>query len=251
MAGDVRYAYALGSSLFIPLWLLLFWRNPASRREMLLMSALFTVSIGVPLELLLYSRDWWHPHTITDTRIGIEDVIYSIGNGGYMAVLYAAVFRPRFATGAPREQPPLVLRLAPLMVMMGVPLLLAYVVGLRAFESATAGSLLALAIVLIARADLARIALASAILATALALPVYLAMEAVFPGMVAATWDLPNLSGLLPLGIPIEDLAWYLYTAALWSTYYKFATGMKVLDAGYAFLHIALRSRTDVSSARG
>ena len=50
---------------------------------------------------------------------------------------------------------------------------------------------------------------------TVLAIPVYLAVEVVFPGSIAATWDLPHLSGLLLLGIPIEDLLWYLYTAAL------------------------------------
>jgi hypothetical protein len=66
------------------------------------------------------------------------------------------------------------------------------------------------------------------VVGTALALPVYLAMEFAFPGLVAATWDLPQLSGLLPLGIPIEDLAWYLYTAAAWGIYYKYATGLRL-----------------------
>src|SRR5919198_189824 len=100
MPGDVRFAYLTGSLLFVPVWAFLYWRNPAARREMLVMSALFTATIGVPLEYLLYSRDWWHPHTVTGTAIGIEDVIYSIGNGGYMAALYAALFRV-----APRPGP--------------------------------------------------------------------------------------------------------------------------------------------------
>jgi hypothetical protein len=38
-----------------------------------------------------------------------------------------------------------------------------------------------------------------------------------------------HLSGILPLGIPVEDLPWYLYTAALWGTYYKFASGGRVV----------------------
>jgi len=97
---------------------------------MLVMSVLF-VCIGVPSEALLYTRDWWHPETITGTLIGIEDVI-------------------------------------------------------------------------------------------------------------AATWDLPHLSGLLPLGIPIEDLPWYVYTAALWGAYYKFATGQRVV--AYASMRSSSRS---------
>ncbi len=55
-----------------------------------------------------------------------------------------------------------------------------------------------------------------------------------------ASWDLPHLSGLLPLGIPIEDLAWYLYTAALWGAYYKFATGQRVV--AYASMRSSSRS---------
>lgn len=39
------------------------------------------------------ARDWWHPPTITGTRIGIEDLLYAIGNGGVLAVLYTIVFR--------------------------------------------------------------------------------------------------------------------------------------------------------------
>jgi hypothetical protein len=225
--GDLRYAYLLGSLLFVPVWLYLYWRTPAVRREMLLMSALFTVSIGVPLELLLYSRDWWHPITVTGTAIGVEDVIYSIGNGGYMAALYVAVFRARPTPGPTR--PGLGLRLAPIVAMTALPLALGYVLGWNAFAAATVGSLVALAIVLVARPDLMRVAVVSGVLGTLLAIPVYLVMELLFPGLVAATWDLPRLSGVLVLGIPVEDLLWYVYTAGLWSSYYKFAAGLQVL----------------------
>ncbi len=56
-----------------------------------------------------------------------------------------------------------------------------------------------------------------------------MAIEALFPGSIAAPWDLAHLSGILPLGIPVEDLLWYLYTAALWGTFYKFASGGRVV----------------------
>jgi lycopene cyclase-like protein len=226
---DLHYAYLVGSLLFVPVWALMYWRSPTSRREMLVMSALFTVSIGVPLEFFLYSRDWWHPVTITRTAIGVEDVIYSIGNGGYLAAVYAFTFRGQLERL--KHVPSFQLRLLPLAITVFLPLITAYGFGWPAFPSATVGSLIALAIVLVARRDLIPVALGSAIVGTALAVPVYLALEALFPGLVAATWDLPRLSGLLPLGIPIEDLAWYAYTAALWSTYYKFAVGLRVVSA--------------------
>jgi hypothetical protein len=230
MHGPYTYVYLLGSLLFVPIWLLLFWRLPAARREMLIMSGLF-VCIGVPMEALLYTRDWWHPITVTGTLVGPEDVIYSIGNGGYMAALYTALLRPAYQRGAP---PSVWLRALPVLCLVVLPLLLVYGFGMHSFVATSVGSLAALAVVLGARPDLTRIALVTGVVGTALAIPVYLAMDAIFPGSIAATWDLPHLSGLLPLGIPIEDLLWYVYTSAVWGTYYKFATGQRIrVPAGH------------------
>ena len=221
-------AYLVGALLFIPLWVGLFWRNPALRREMLVMSGVF-VAIGVPMELLLFTKDWWHPQTITGTTVGIEDVVYSIGNGGYMAALYCALFRAR---PEPAYAPPSWLRkLLPLAAISVLPLALFYGLGVHSFVGTTIGSLLALVLVLKDRWDLWRVAALSALVGTLLAVPVYVIMEAVFPGWIAATWDLRRLSGVVVAGIPIEDLAWYVYTSALWSTYYKFAAGQKLLAA--------------------
>lgn len=236
--GPFTYVYLVGALLFVPVWLLMYWRIPPARREMLVMSALF-VCIGVPSEAMLYTRDWWHPETITGTLIGIEDVIYSIGNGGYMAALYVALVRGRASTFSP--PPALALRLAPVACIALIPSVLVFGLGMHSFVATSIGSLVALALVLVARPDLGGVAAVTGVVGTVIAIPVYLAIEAAFPGAIAATWDLPHLSGLLPFGIPIEDLVWYLYTAALWGTYYKFATGQRV-NAGYASILSSSRS---------
>src|ERR1051326_8095980 len=157
---DLHYAYLVGALLFVPVWLLMYWRSPTSRREMLVMSGVFTITVGVPLEFWLYSRDWWHPLTITRTAIGIEDVIYSIGNGGYLAAVYAFTFRGYLDRR--QHAPGWQLRLLPLVVAIALPLILAYALGWPAFPAATVGSLIALAIVLAARRDLIAVAVGSA-----------------------------------------------------------------------------------------
>jgi len=239
MNGQYTYVYLLGSLLFVPVWLLLFWRLPNARREMLAMSVLF-VCIGVPMEALLYTRDWWHPMTITGTRVGVEDFIYSIGNGGYMAALYMALTRSNLERSAP---PSVWLRLLPVVCLVALPLLLVYGFGVHSFLATSVGSLIALAIVLGIRPDLSRVAVVTGVVGTLLAIPVYLAMEAIFPGSIAATWDLPHLSGVLLLGIPIEDVLWYVYTCAVWGTYYKFATGLRVQSqASSGRLSFAMRA---------
>lgn len=226
MPSAYTYVYLVGSLLFVPIWALWYWRSLSSRREMLIMSGIF-ICIGVPSEALLYSRDWWHPATVTGTLVGVEDVLYSIGNGGYMAALYAVITRGQLVHD--RQPPAWSLRLAPIAAIATLPFVLCLGFGVHSFVATSVGSLVALAIVLAQRPDLARVAVVSGVVGTALAIPVYVAIEALFAGSIAATWDLPHLSGILPLGIPVEDLLWYLYTAALWGTYYKFASGGRVV----------------------
>jgi hypothetical protein len=234
MSSAYTYVYLVGSLLFVPIWVLWYWRSPASRREMLIMSGIF-ICIGVPSEALLYTRDWWHPATVTGTLVGVEDILYSIGNGGYMAALYAVMLRRQLVQD--RQPPAWPLRLAPILVIASLPFGLCLGLGLHSFVATSIGSLVALAIVLVARPDLARVALVSGLIGTVLAIPVYLAMEALFPGSIAATWDLPHLSGIQLLGIPVEDLLWYVYTAALWGTYYKFASGVCVVPSRISSAH--------------
>lgn len=220
------YGYLIGALFYVLLWAILFWRRPDLRREMLVMSAL-SVAYGLPHEYFLWTRDWWHPPTITATRIGLEDLLYAIGNGGVLAVVYAVVFRRQLE---PIKQTlSLTLRLLPYAINGLLPPLLVAVTGMHSFLASSAGALLALACLLRLRPDLARLAIGSAILGTAASLPFYWLMEAALPGFIEATWYLDRLSGVLLLHIPLEDLLWYLYTGALWGTYYKLLTGARVV----------------------
>jgi hypothetical protein len=154
MPSAYTYVYLVGSLLFVPIWALWYWRSPSSRREMLLMSGIF-ICIGVPSEALLYTRDWWHPATVTGTLIGVEDVLYSIGNGGYMAALYAVITRGQLVHD--RQAPAWPQRLAPIAAMATLPFVLCLGFGVHSFVATSIGSLVALAIVLAYRTDLTRV----------------------------------------------------------------------------------------------
>src|SRR5712692_2890295 len=121
MPSAYTYVYLVGALLFVPIWVLWYWRSPSSRREMLIMSGIF-IGIGVPTEALLWTRDWWHPATVTGTLIGVEDVLYSIGNGGYMAALYVVVMRSQVVRD--RQPPAWPLRLAPIVASAILPFVL-------------------------------------------------------------------------------------------------------------------------------
>src|SRR5262249_50685110 len=117
----------------------------------------------------------------------------------------------------------------PYAVNLLVPPLLVAATGLHSFVASGVGALVALALVLRARPDLAPVAVGSAVVGTLASLPIYWLMEGLLPGFIAASWYLDRLSGVLLLGIPLEDLVWYLYTAALWGVYYKYLVGWHVV----------------------
>src|SRR3990167_2303674 len=88
---DYTYTYLLANIVELVIWLALFiWRKDI-RREMLIMSFYFGMA-GVVLEFV-YTIDWWHPLTITGTRVGIEDFLFGFWIGGIAAVIYEVVFR--------------------------------------------------------------------------------------------------------------------------------------------------------------
>jgi Lycopene cyclase len=216
--------YLIGAVFNFLLWGAIFALRKDLRREMLEMS-LWAAAIGLPHEYLLWTRDWWHPPTITGTAVGFEDLIYALSTGGVLSALYAVVLRRR---GIGDKRPPgPALRYAPMIFDFVTPLVLVPVFGFHSFVACGVGVLLALVCIFAVRPDLIVVALASAVLGVLISLPCYWLIEWLLPGFIRAVWDLPRLSGILLAGIPIEDLAWYAYSAALFGTYYKYAVGQR------------------------
>lgn len=91
---DQRYAYFFGSTLFLIIWLILYINRKDTKTEMLAVSAFVAVG-SLVTAYLFWTVDWWRPLTITNTRVGIEDLILGFANGGIAAVIYEEVFRRR------------------------------------------------------------------------------------------------------------------------------------------------------------
>jgi hypothetical protein len=154
-------------------------------------------------------------------------VIYALATGGVLAALYAVVLRRRPVSDRRPPQP--ALRYLPMIVDFVTPLLLVPFFGLHSFVACGIGVVLALVCIFAMRSDLIVVGLVSAALGMLISLPCYWLIEWLLPGFIRAVWDLPRLSGILMAGIPIEDLAWYAYSAALFGTFYKFASGQSLM----------------------
>lgn len=75
------------------------------------------------------------------------------------------------------------------------------------------------------RRDLFKIAIISAVILTILTFLWQLTIQIIIPEFILQFWMLENLSGILILGIPIEELLFAFAFGFGESVYYKFMTG--------------------------
>ncbi len=235
------YCYLAGALFNLGLWAACYVLRKDLRREMWVMSAV-PIVIGLPHEYWLWTRDWWHPPNLTHTRIGFEDVLYAIGTGGTLATGYAVLTRRRLVQG---RGPGRAAAAMPLVINFVLPFLLVWLADLHSFPACALGTCAALLWILPQRPDLMAPAAVNVGLGMALSFSCFWFIELLAPGFVAAIWDLPKLSGILLAGVPVEDVGWYAYTAALFGIYYKYATG-----ARFAISTGADRVRGQASSTR-
>ena len=75
-----KYSYLIADLTLLFVWIILFWHRKDVRREMLIVSIIFGFA-GLLVEPI-YFQDWWHPLTITGTKIGLEDFLFGFWVGG-------------------------------------------------------------------------------------------------------------------------------------------------------------------------
>ena len=221
-----QFTYLFGASLFLIPWLLIF-RYRKDLRPMLAQFGLLAIGLGLLAEYLWWTKDWWQPQTVTNTVVGIEDVILAFGSVGVASSLFLVIFKKKWklAPAANRNK-----ILFGLIVAINLGLFgLLFINGVNSFISTVITFALATAMLLAAKRELVVPALLSGALMVAAVLPVFLAMIAVTPTYVPDTWLTDNLMGLYPLGIPIEDLVFYFVGGALSFSAYPFYANAKLV----------------------
>jgi len=195
-----------------------------------------TAVAGLVLEYLVWTTDWWRPETITGTRVGIEDIILGITNGGLGAVLYEIVFGKR-ARALRKDS--IVRRFfkkkrwllwAPLFVSVIVGSTIFWILGWHSFWATILSCLMGTGVVLLLRRDLFPGAVFGGLSMVLVALPVYELLVFFFPGVVEQFWLLDNLSGFLIWGIPIEDLGFYFAAGAFLAPFYEFLFEKRLIN---------------------
>ena len=194
-----------------------------------------TAVAGVILEYLVWTVDWWRPETITGTKIGIEDIILGIANGGLGAVLYEIVFGKK-ARALRKDS--IVKRLfkkrrwllwTPLLASVTAGSTIFWILGWHSFWATIASCLVGVGLMILLRQDLLLNAMFGGLAMMLASIPIFQFMLFFFPGVVEEFWLMHNLTGILILGIPVEDLIFYFAAGAFLAPLYEFLFEKKLV----------------------
>ena len=206
------------------LWILFFLYRPDIRREMLVMSVMVTIVTLIVEPIFI--TDYWTPTLWNGWKMGFEDVLYGFATGGVASTLYQVIFRKRIGQN---DQPSIhwFFVFSLYVVGFGVFFTLKYGLGLSTITASLIGFCIVFICMIFSRPDLLRPSLINGVLTAVITLPVYLFVLALFPQFIEGSWHLSKLSGLLIIGIPVEEFIWSFAFGSVSYPFYKCMTNLR------------------------
>lgn len=221
-----QYAYLVSATLLLfPIWLLLFLHRKDLRQELLLVS--IVIGIIGPISELWYLQDYWRPETFNGWTIGVEDFLFGFFIGGIGSVIYEELFGKHFTKRLDRTHHwrwfliPIVI-----LFLLGLNIPFLYF-DINSIYASIIALLVTAAVMMYFRTDLWGDLFMSGVLVGLIMSVNYLIFLKIFPEAIHRWWELENISGILVMGIPLEELLWAFSWGMVGGPIYEFFTGRK------------------------
>ena len=226
--------YLLVMGIAGAIWITLFLVRTDLRKAMLWSGFYYTVILSAGFILLKIAvphlspekaivPGFWNPDTLFNLgRItggfSIEDVLYMFFTGGYVTAIYETFFHHHLKEASLKSYPHLALKLGAFVaVLVGLIFHPNLIWVLIAF-----GFGIALTI-WIQRPDLISQSITGGVIYVAIYLAMFfIVTRAIFPHFLQTYYNLPNLSGIMVLGSPLEEFLFVLSFGLSWSPIYKY-----------------------------
>ncbi|GBF20602.1 hypothetical protein DHD05_10345 [Arenibacter sp. N53] len=220
----MQYVWFIWSLILLALWGLVYLLKKDSRKEMLKMS---WITIPFGLTETLFVPEYWHPPSLFDlaikTGFDIESLIFSFAIGGIGMVLYNLLFKRRYIEMPHTERGHAMHRLH--IYILFVPVLVFLVLSLFTDLNHIYCGILAMFMggltTLYCRPDLKGKIWVGGLLFTLLYFVYFGSILPFYPDYVELYWNLENLTQILVLGIPIEELLFAFTFGMYWSGLYE------------------------------
>lgn len=205
------------------IWTAIFGVRQTLRREMFWVS-LFTMFFG--LTEPLFVPEYWNPPSLFDlaskTGFDIESLIFSFAIGGIVAALYETIFeaRHRKMTGEEMSNKRHMLHGLAIASPIIAFIPLYFLTGLNPIYSTSIAMTVGGVSSLLCRPDLKKKILMSGLLFAGLYFAFFLGINLLLPTFINS-WNLSAISGVLVLGVPLEELMFAFTFGMMWSSIYE------------------------------
>jgi len=218
-----QYVWFTWASAFLIPWTVLFLAYPKLRKTMWQVS-LATAPFG--LTEPLFVPEYWNPPTLFDlaqrTGFDLESLIFCFGIGGVGSVLYS-ILTHRNDVPVPKEKKRLPLHRHHYKALVSpfIAFVLLYFLPWNPIYPSIAAMMVGALATAACRPDLKTKIWVGGVLFLAYYLVFFITLEVSAPGYVQRVWNLPELTGVLFLGIPLEELMFAFAFGLYWSGVYE------------------------------
>lgn len=219
--------YLLGSLFLLLIWFLIFVFQKKLRREMLIASLLITPAA---ITEVFFVPGYWLPDTVGNPKLSVEDFIFTFAVGGIIAVIYEL-----FMKGKVKHQ-----RLCNcfsgevihgFILGTGVVVVFAtyFLLKINFMYAVYLGIITDIVLIILTRPDLIKKVLYSGLIFGFLYFLFFLSFSFFIPGFIKH-WSLESLSGIVLLGVPLEEIVWAIGTGALLGPIYEYLLSIKLSE---------------------
>lgn len=221
------------SLILLGIWLVIFIARSQVRTEMFRVS-LFTMPFG--LTEPLFVPEYWSPPSLFDlaekTGFDIESLIFCFAVGGIGSVIYEGIVKVRHVKMSEMEMHSRRHRFhrlaltSPVIVFLPLEIL----TDLNPIYTASTAMFVGGVAAILCRPDLKKKIWVGGVSFLALYFVFFFFYNLVFPGIVQEVWNLEAISGILILGIPLEELMFAFTFGMMWSSVYEHALWYKLKE---------------------
>ena len=191
----------------------------------MLVVSLWTSLLG--LTEPIFVPEYWSPPSLFDlalrTGFDIESLFFSFGIGGIAVVIYGLIFKVKNISISDKEHRSVRHRFH-LWTILSAPailILLLLTTNLNPIYSSIIAMIVGGLSACYCRPDLKKKIITSGFLFLGLYFFYFLSLIVMYPGYVEKVWNLSVISGVLVLGIPLEELMFAFSFGFLWSSIYE------------------------------
>lgn len=219
--------YLKWSFLLLAVWLVIYWADAAGRRS------LVTLGLGtMPFSLTepLFVPSYWNPPTLFDlarrTGFDIESVIFAFSVGGIAGSLYKLLLRGHHekVAAAQKHDGQHGLHRFALATPLAIFPLLYLIAGWNPIYAGIAAMAMGAVAAGLCRPDLWRQIAIGGLSFLLVYFVFFQTLISVNTGYVEAVWNLRALSGVVILGVPMEELLFAASLGMMWSGLYEHLT---------------------------